>query len=93
MKETPSQGKQRIEEQRATKSRRRRGAGKKLTIDAYQILVPHGGIWRESGDPWDTQEQAVARARTISDKTWIVVDGAGHPVAYGDARGLQGDTT
>ena len=73
-----------------------------FNIDTYKILVhtahhpqmDEGRRWHDVGEgPWDTQEQAVRFANSEVGLPWIVVDGAGHPVAYGDAFGLQGDNT
>ena len=71
-------------------------------LDDYRILVhaahhphlDHGQRWHDCGEgPWGSQDHAVAFAASEVGLPWIVVDGAGHPVAYGDAFGLQGDNS
>jgi hypothetical protein len=75
-----------------------------LNIDSFKILVhpvhhplldddPHRR-WHDVGEgPFENQQEAVDFANSEVGLPWIVVDGAGHPVAYGDAFGLQEDNT
>ena len=73
-----------------------------LNIDSYKILVhtahhpqlDKGERWHDIGEgPFESQQEATDYANAEVGLPWIVVDGAGHPVAYGDAFGLQGDNT
>jgi hypothetical protein len=76
-------------------------------IDEYRIIVhtAHHPMldeedgtgsqrWHDIGEgPFSSQEDAVGFAHAEVGLPWIVVDGAWHPVAYGDVFGLQGDNT
>lgn len=74
-----------------------------FNIDSFKILVHEqcqarrkqdNRRWHDVGEgPFSSQEAAVDFANSEVGLPWIVVDGAGHPVAYGDAFGLQGDNT
>jgi hypothetical protein len=73
-----------------------------FNIDSFKILVhtahhpqlDEGQRWHDVGEgPWDNQQDAIDFANAEVGLPWIVIDGAGHPVAYGDAFGLQGDQT
>lgn len=72
------------------------------SLDSYKILVHaahHPQLdedqrWHDCGEgPFSSQDEAVRFANSEVGLPWIVVDGAGHPIAYGDAFGLQGDQT
>lgn len=69
-------------------------------IDEYRILVhassPNfskpdpNGRWEDIGEGyWDDASHAIAFASAEVGDPWIVVNGKGEPVAYGDAHGLQ----
>ncbi len=69
-----------------------------MRLDEYRILVHSGRVsgpgWHDVGEgPWDNQENAIRHAEAEVGVPWIVIDGAHHPVAYGDAFGLDGDNT
>ena len=76
-----------------------------VSIDTYRILhhtgedIPYkDGVlhkkdarrWHDCGEgPWDTLEACLEFAEAECGLPWIVVNGKGEPVAYGDCFGLQ----
>ncbi len=73
-----------------------------VSLDEYRIMVhaahhpqlDEGNGWHDVGEgPWDNELDATDFAIAEVGLPWVVVDGAGHPVAFGDAFGLKGDAT